>query len=139
MNKFPACAAKKAVSKGYKKVVVYDPVKNRWYGYIGKKVKIPSNKLTQHQLDMGMKFLPKAYSHKIEDVAKPEFLKEILGLKSQGDVDEYVYHEEIENGDYEGCEEDDHDMMMKQMAKKQGRQSPRGRRDNGIDWSMFGF
>jgi hypothetical protein len=112
INKFPASAAKKAVSKGYTKIVIYDPVKNRWYGYIGKKCKIPSNKLSQHQKEYGIKFTPKAYSHKIEDVAKPSFLREILG------------GEEVEEESFYGEDDDGHEYFEEEKEVY----SPRGGR-----------
>lgn len=72
-NKFPAGAAGKGVTEGLTKILVLDPSKNggkgKWYGYIGKKLKIRAKDLTEHQKMYGMKYKTKVYRHELPDVA----------------------------------------------------------------------
>lgn len=78
-NSFPAGAARKAVNKGFTKILVYNPKKDKWYAYIGKRVKIPPGKRSQHQLAYNIAYTPKVFSHPVEEIADPGFLHHILG------------------------------------------------------------
>lgn len=78
-NKFPAGAAKKAVSKNYSRVIVFDPVKGKPYGYMGKRIKLKPHQRTWHHENFGINYTPKVYSHPFHEIASPEFLEEIMG------------------------------------------------------------
>lgn len=48
---------------GEVKILVYSPDKQKWYGYIGKKLKIKAKDITDHQRKFGMQYKTKVYRH----------------------------------------------------------------------------
>ena len=60
-NKFPAGAARKGASEGLTKIFVYNPEKDKWYAYAGKRLKIKAKDLSEHQREFGMKYNTKVY------------------------------------------------------------------------------
>jgi hypothetical protein len=60
-NKFPAGAARKGASEGLTTILVFSPDKQKWYAYMGKRLKIKAKDLTDHQRQYGMKYKTKVY------------------------------------------------------------------------------
>lgn len=54
-NKFPGGAAKKGANIGLKLILVYCPLKDKWYPYSGSREEIPAHLLTEHQKKFGIR------------------------------------------------------------------------------------
>ena len=74
-NRYPAGAAKKAATRGLTKILIVSP-EGKPYFYIGKRVKINPNRLTEHQYLRGM-----SHESKVRRATEPEIyelFREIL-------------------------------------------------------------
>lgn len=77
-NHYPGQAAQKGANLGLFKMLIWSPNKNRWYAYIGHRIKIRPQDLTPHQVAYGINHKAKVYrQHWTEDEAQ-DYLNQLF-------------------------------------------------------------